>query len=131
MKKMTTPSLLFSALLLFPVIVSADPMDMRSAFRSALLNPPGQTFTSTVNMGGQGFSALSQQSHSDQPFQFDVTKVMDYPKKGCGKLKMVIHQPNGFGKKDFRMTQYLSICVDGSPYEHPDMSVPKEMVLQK
>ena len=103
-----------------------DMMDMRTAFRTALLSPPGTTFHSSVNLGGQGFSSMSEQTKSSAPFLFDVTKVMDYPKKGCGKLKMVIHQPGGFGQKDFQMTQYLSICADGSPYEHPDMTVPKE-----
>lgn len=120
MKKLLLP------LLFAPLLAQADPMDVRTAFISALRNPPGQTYTTTVAMGGMGFSMLAKQSGSNDPFVFEITKILDYPKPGCGKLKMVIHQPNGYKQQDFHVTQYMSICSDGTPYAHPDMTVPKD-----
>ena len=114
------------ALLFLPVLAHADQVDMRTAVLLALKNPPGQIYTSSVSLGGMGFNMLAQQSGSNAPFMFEITKILDYPKQGCGKIKMVISQPNGFKQNDFHVTQYMSICSDGTPYAHPDMTLPKE-----
>lgn len=118
--------LIVFASFLVPLMANADQVDPRTAFLSALQGQVGKTYSTSISFGGLGFGQLSQQSGSDSPFVFDVTKILDYPEKGCGKLKLVISQINGFKQPKFSMTQYMSICSDGTPYAHPDMSIPKE-----
>ena len=117
------------ALILFavPLFASAAPeaMDMKSALTKALLGPVnGPEVKGVIEAGSPQLKMLSQMTGSSEPAYLTMTKVQDWNRPGCGRLKMVFHQDKmklkaGGAGNNFYMTQYLDLCSDGSVPQVP------------
>ncbi|QKE37406.1 hypothetical protein [Ferrovum myxofaciens] len=124
-KKLSTAILLAA-----PLVVSAAPSipastDMKAAILKTLSGPVnGPSAVGIIEAGTPQLKMISQMTGSNEPAQITMTKIQDWTRPGCGRLKMVFHQNKmklkaGGTGNDFYMTQYLDICADGSVPEVP------------
>ncbi len=127
MKKLIVP-----ILVAFPLVIStghaAEPapsMDMRAALFKTLTGPVnGPLVIGIIPAGSPQLTMISQMTGSAEPAQIAMTKVKEWGRPGCGRLKMIFHQDKmklkaGGTGDTFYMTQYLDLCSDGSVPEVP------------
>ena len=126
MKKLVVPILV--ALPLVSSMAHADepaPMDMRAALIRTLAGPiNGPLVIGVIPAGSPQLTMISQMTGSAEPAKIAMTKIKEWGRPGCGRLKLVFHQDKmklkaGGTGNNFYMTQYLDVCSDGSVPEVP------------
>ena len=127
MKRLIAP-LLVALPIVISTVHAAEPtpsMDMKTALLKTLSGPVnGPMVIGIIPAGSPQLVMISQMTGSAEPAQIAMTKIKEWGRAGCGRLKLVFHQDKmklkaGGTGNTFYMTQYLDLCSDGSVPQVP------------